>query len=159
MLMIAARGKLSNRSIMVSYTYWSYFAKPKLFEAPTFSSEIEEGSKLSAFVVAPQQVNRIFKLDLDCQDQPQHLDREAPPVHIISEENVLSGLERASGVIVDHFDEVVELTMDVAHDCDGVLDLDDVGFLLCVKVYVLKMCLAFLRSSRYSFLLSLPSRL
>lgn len=58
-----------------------------------------------------------------------------------------------------NFDEIVELSVDVADDGDGVLDLDDVGFFLCVRGGVLKMCLALLSSSWYSFLLSLPSRL
>lgn len=75
---------------MVSQTYWSYLAKPKLLEGATLSSEIEEGSKLPAFMIAPQQVYRIFKLDLYCQDQPQHLDRKAPSVHIIAQKDVFS---------------------------------------------------------------------
>lgn len=99
-------------------------------------------------MIAPQQVYRIFKLDLYCQDQPQHLDRKAPSVHIIAQKDVFSWLQRAPRVIVYHFDEVVELAMNVTHNCYRVLDLDNVRLLLCIKLYVLKMCLAFLRSYR-----------
>lgn len=128
-------------------------------EGCTLSAEIKECGELAALVVASQQIHCIFELDFNRQDQRQHFDWEAPPVHIIPQEEILRRLQRTPGVVVHDLDEVVELAVNVANDGHGVLNLDHVWFLLCVGVVVRKTALARLRSSTMSFLWSFPSRL
>lgn len=96
----------------------------------TLGPEVEEGGQLPALVVAAQHVDRVLELYLDCQDESQHLDGEAPAVHVVPQEEVLGGLEGPASVVVDDLDEVVELAVNVAHDSHWVLDLDHVGLLL-----------------------------
>lgn len=125
----------------------------------TLGAEVEEGGELSAFVVPPQQEDCVLEFEFDCQDESQHFDREAASVDVVSEEDVLGGVEGPAGVVVDDLDEIVELSVDVSDDGDGVLDADDVGLLFWVWAGIRKVFLALLRSSKYSFLWSFPSRL
>lgn len=92
--------------------------------------EIEEGSELPAFVVAPEEVDRVFEPQFDGQDESQDLHREAAPVDVVPEEEVLGGFEWPAGLIVDDLEEVVVLAMHVSYDGDGVLHLHDIGLRL-----------------------------
>ena len=113
---------------MESYIYWSYLARPES-EGCTFGSEVEERSELSALMVTPQHVDRILKFNFDGEDKSQHFNREASSVDVVSQEDVLRRIKRSSGIVIDHFDEIIELTMDIAHDSDRILDLYNIGFL------------------------------
>jgi hypothetical protein len=57
----------------------------------------------------------------------EDLDGEAAAVDVVAEEEILGGFQRSSGVVVDQFDEIVELPMDISDDSDWILDLDEVG--------------------------------
>ena len=58
-------------------------------------------------MVAAQQVDAVRVGDFEAVDQDEALDGELPAVYVVSEEEVLSGLQR--GQQVDHLDEVVVL--------------------------------------------------
>ena len=78
-------------------------------------------------MVAPEEVDRVFEPQFDGQDESQDLHREAAPVDVVPEEEVLGGFEWPAGLIVDDLEEVVVLAMHVSHDGDGVLHLHDIG--------------------------------
>jgi hypothetical protein len=87
-------------------------------------------------VIASEHVQRIFELNLQGEDEGQHLDRKASSVHIISKEEVLGRLQWSSCIIVYDFDEIVKLSVDVSHNGYGILYLDDVGlkfFIVCAS--------------------------
>ena len=98
----------------------------------TLGPEVEEGSELTALVIASQHVDCIFKFDLDGQDESEDFDGEAAPVDIVSQEDVLGCFEGTPSVVVNNLDEVVELPVDVSHDGYGILNFHDVGLLLWV---------------------------
>ena len=125
----------------------------------TLWSEVEERGQLPAFVVASQHKYCLSKLYLDGQNEAQNFDWEATSVDIISQENVFSCFERSSCIVVNDLDEVIELSVNVSDNGDGIHNFDDVGFLSWVREALLKTCLAFLRSYEYSFLDNFPSRL
>ena len=71
-----------------------------------------------------------YKVTREDKDEPKHFDGEAAPVDVVPEEDVLRALEGPSRVVIYYFDEVVELSMDVPHDCDRILDLDNIRLFL-----------------------------
>ena len=102
---------------------------------------------MPALVVASEHEDCILQLDLDGEDETQHLDREGSSVDIVPQEDVLGGLERTSGIVVNNLDEVIELPVDITYNRNRILDLDHVGLFLWVRAMLLKTCLAFLSSS------------
>ena len=81
-------------------------------------------------MIASQHENSIFEFNLDSKDESQNLNWEATSVYIISQEDVLSGIQRSSSVIINNFDEVVKLSMDIPDDGDGILDFNNIGLFL-----------------------------
>lgn len=98
-------------------------------------------------MIPPQKEDCILELDFEGKDEGEHLHRETPPINIIPQKEVLGGLERAAGIVVDDFDEVVELAVNIADDCHRILDLDHICFLFYVMRGIRKTALARLRSS------------
>ena len=81
-------------------------------------------------MIASQHENSIFEFNLDSKDESQNLNWEATSINIISQEDVLSGIQRSSSVIINNFDEVVKLSMDIPDDGDGILDFNNIGLFL-----------------------------
>ena len=81
-------------------------------------------------MIASQHENSIFEFNLDSKDESQNLNWEATSVYIISQEDVLSGIQRSSSVIINNFDEIVKLSMDIPDDGDGILDFNNIGLFL-----------------------------
>lgn len=84
-------------------------------------------------MVSSQQIDSVFKLDLDGKYERQYFDGEAPSINIVTQEEILGWLEWSSSVVIDDLDEIVKLSMDVADDGYRILDLDHVGFLLYLR--------------------------
>ena len=81
-------------------------------------------------MIASQHENSIFEFNLDSKNESQNLYWEATSINIISQEDVLSGIQRSSSVIINNFDEVVKLSMDIPDDGDGILDFNNIGLFL-----------------------------
>lgn len=60
---------------------------------------------MSALVVAAQHVHCAFEAYLDGQDEAQHFDGEAAAVDVVSQEDVLGGVEGSASVVVDDLGE------------------------------------------------------
>ena len=98
-------------------------------------------------MVASQQIDRVFKLDLEGHDEGHHLDGERPPVDVVSQKQVLGGLKCAAGVVVDQLEKVIVLSVQIAHYGYRILQFDEIGLLLCMGSWVLTICLVRLMSS------------
>jgi len=83
-------------------------------------------------VVAPQHYHLLRTVDLHRQDQQQHLDRKVAAVHVVPQEHVLRCLAVAAHVGLQQFEEIVELSVEVADDGDGVIDGHQIRFGLCL---------------------------
>ena len=81
-------------------------------------------------MIASQHENSILEFNLDSKNESQNLNWEATSINIISQEDVLSGIQRSSSVIINNFDEVVKLSMDIPDDGDGILDFNNIGLFL-----------------------------
>lgn len=99
-------------------------------------------------MVASKHINRIFELQFDGKYQSQNLNWKRTPIYIITQKEVFCGLEWASGILINEFDEIEELSVDISNDGDRVLDPDDIGFLLYMRKSLRKTVLARLSSSR-----------
>lgn len=78
-------------------------------------------------MIAPEHVQRIFELYLQGKDKRQHLNRKASSVHVIPQEEVLGRLQWSSCLVIYNFDEIIKLSVDIADNGDGILNLDDIG--------------------------------
>lgn len=90
----------------------------------TLVPKVEEGGELSAFVIASEHVQRVLEPNLQCKYQCQHLNREASSVYIIPKEEILGGFQWSTCIIIDDFDEIVELSVDITYNGDWILDFD-----------------------------------
>ena len=84
-------------------------------------------------MVAPEHDYLLGAGQLHGQDQGEHFDGEVTPVDIVPKEDVLGCLAGSADVRLEQFEEVVELSVDVADDGDGVVDGDEVGLSLWVR--------------------------
>lgn len=78
-------------------------------------------------MIAAEEVDCVLEFYFEGEDQGEDLDWETATVDVVSEKEVFGGFEWSSGVIVYEFDEVIELSVDVSDDGDGILYLDHVG--------------------------------
>ena len=95
-------------------------------------------------MVAPQHYHLLRTVDLHRQNQQQHLDRKIAAVHVVPQEHVLRCLAAAPHLWLQQFEEIVELSVEVADDGDGVIDGHQVWLGLCLGQRLLKMEAAYL---------------
>lgn len=84
---------------------------------PTLIVEAVEFVDLCGFVVAAQQEEVLGVLDLVAEQQRHGLDRLLAAVHIVAQEEVV--LLGGESAVVEDFEQVLELPVDIAHDLDG----------------------------------------
>ncbi len=82
-------------------------------------------------MVAPQQVDAIGIVDLQHQDQREHLDAELTAVDVVPQEQVLRGWNRPE--LLEDPQQVVELAVYVPHDHDGRRQPKHVGLFVWVR--------------------------
>lgn len=87
----------------------------------TLVVEAVELVDLRGLVVAPQQEEVLGVLDLVGQQQHDGLDRLLPAVHIVPQEQVI--LLGREAPVVEDLQQVLELPVDVAHDLQRCLEL------------------------------------
>lgn len=85
---------------------------------------------MTALVVPPEHDDLLWTQQLHGQNEEENLDREVPPVDVVPQEHVLCGLAVASDICFQQFEKVVELSMNISHDGNRVLDRYQVGFSL-----------------------------
>ncbi len=95
-------------------------------------------------MVSPEEEQGVFEFDFEWEDESEYLDWEASSVDVVSEKEIFGGLEGSSCVIVDEFDEIIELSVDVAYNGNWILYFDHVAFWIFVWLCLRKMCLALL---------------
>lgn len=80
-------------------------------------------------MIASKHINCISEFEFNRQNQTQYFDRKASSVDVVAKEDVFGALEWASGIIVDEFDKVIELTMNIPDYSYWILNFDYVGLL------------------------------
>jgi hypothetical protein len=83
----------------------------------TLIVEAVEFVDLCGFVVAAQEEEVFGVLDLVAEQQHHGLDGLLAAVHIVAQEEVV--LFGGESAVVEDFEQVLELPMDIAHDLDG----------------------------------------
>jgi hypothetical protein len=78
-------------------------------------------------MISSQQIDGVFEFQFQSQYHSEYLNTEATPINIISKEKVFSRLQRPSGIVVDYFYKIIELSVDVSHDRDRVLQPNEIG--------------------------------
>lgn len=73
-------------------------------------------------MVTPQQIDRILEPNFEGQNDGQDLDWEASAIDIVSEKKILGGLQGSARILVDYFDEIVELSVDIPNYCHWILN-------------------------------------
>ncbi len=73
-------------------------------------------------MISSQKGDRGRVCDFQGQNKSQDFDWERSSINVVSEEQVLSRFDGASGIWIDDFYKVIKLTMDIADDGDWVLD-------------------------------------
>lgn len=81
-------------------------------------------------MVPPQHDDLLGTQQLHGQNEEENLDREVAPIDVVPQEHVLCDLAVASDIRFQQFEEVVELSMNIPHDGNRVLDRNQVGFSL-----------------------------
>ena len=91
--------------------------------------KVHDLSHLSCFVVAPEHEGLPGVLDLQCHQEQRYFYALRPTIDIISQEKkVFLGLCVKSREETQDFEEIEELSMNIANNYDGFLQFDDVGF-------------------------------
>lgn len=73
-------------------------------------------------MISPQKSDCGRVCDFQGQNKSQDFDGEGSSVNIVSEEQVLSRFDGATGIWINDFYEVIKLAMDIADDGDWVLN-------------------------------------
>ena len=81
-------------------------------------------------MVAPQHHHLLWTTDLHRQDQRQHLDGKTPPIDVVPQEHVLCRLAVSSHLRLQQSQKVIELSMQVTHDGDRVVNGDQIRLCL-----------------------------
>jgi hypothetical protein len=93
----------------------------------TFYAEVKVGGELAAFVVASEHDYLAGAGDLHGEDEQEYFDGEVASVYVVAQEDVFGCFAVAPDVCVEEFQKIVELTMNVSDDGDGIIDEDEVG--------------------------------
>lgn len=112
---------------------WSYFRRPGFSDRFTLLLEVKERSELPAFVISPQQCYGGRIGNFEGQQQAEDFNGKCSSVYIVSQEQILSGLNRSSCIWVDDLYEVIELPMNVTDNSHWILDFYQVGLGFCGK--------------------------